>query len=129
MQTLQLKQKATRLTNSQRIIKMLRWTELEYATFINETGLEYLERYIPNDRQGIHALNRSRIFWNWWKNQWAIRDTNYLEIVDLFSPNNWEPLYHQEHSPAVLTNSIFPSAVVLDESYAIMINDFQNQLR
>lgn len=123
MQTL-LKQRAIRLTNSQRIINMLGWTELEYATFINDTGLEYLERYIPNDRTGINALNHSRIFWNWWKNQWAIRDADYLDIVDNFSPHNWEPLYRQEHSPAVLTNSIFPSAVVLDESYAIMINDF-----
>ena len=127
-QTLQLKQKQTRFTNSKRIIKMLGWSELEYATFINETGMQYLELYIPADRQGIYMLNRSRIFWNWWKNQWAIRDEIYLAIVNDFSPRNWELLYRQEHSADVLTNSIFPSAVVLHDSYAVMINHFNKSI-
>lgn len=129
MQTL-LQQKTTRLTNSQRIIQMLRWTELEYATFINETGLQYLEAYIPGDRAGIDALNRSRIFWNWWKNHWAIRDKQFLDRVDFLGDKTGriDHLYFAFHEVNMLLCTVFPNAIILEESYAIMIDHFNKSV-
>lgn len=112
----------------QQIIKLLGWTELEYSSFIYETGLQYLELYIPTDRAGIDALSRSKIFWAWWRNHWAIRDRNYLEIHQQFSPVNYELLYQQEHSAETLTTSIFPNAVVLEDSYSNMIHHFNKSV-
>lgn len=130
MQTLQLQQKTTRLTNSQRVMSILRWNELEYATFIHETGLEYLELYIPGDRQGIDALSRSRIFWNWWKNHWAIRDQQFLDEMDKDIEHSFIPkaLYEFYHSADMLSSSIFPNAVVLENSYAKMIGHFNKSI-
>src|SRR5665213_405590 len=87
MQALQLQQKTATHRQAlgdrqQRIQKMLLWTDLQYSTFIFETGMEYLELYIPTDRDGIDILSRSTIFWNWWKNHWDIRDMQYLADTD-----------------------------------------------
>lgn len=128
MQTLQLQQKANRLTNQDRITRLLGWTEMDYSQFIYETGLQYLESYIPTDRAGIDALSRSKIFWAWWRNHWAIRDENYLEVLENFSLDNWEILYRQLHDIDALINSIYPSAVVLHNSYAVMIDHFNKSV-
>lgn len=123
MQTLLLNQRAERLTNQQRIMKMIGWTELEYSAFIHDTGLDYLYRYIPTDYAGIEALIRSRVFWNWWKNQWAIRDAEFLLDDDPSVAN-----YKWHHSPRRLVMEIFPDAVVLGLSYASMIHDFNKSI-
>ncbi|HCN84479.1 MAG TPA: hypothetical protein DIT07_12785 [Sphingobacteriaceae bacterium] len=129
MQTLQLQQKATRLSNSQRIIKMLGWNELEYATFIHETGLEYLDQYIRNDPAGRDALNRSRIFWNWWKNHWAIRDQQFLDELDADGGGIvLHRLYEFYHSSSMLASAIYPNAIVLENSYANMIGHFNKSI-
>src|SRR5665213_3583606 len=125
---MQLQQKAERLTNQEKITRLLGWTEMDYSQFIYETGLGYLESYIPTDRAGIDALSRSKIFWAWWRNHWAIRDANYLDVLENFSLDNWEILYRQVHEIDALTNSIYPSAVVLEDSYAVMIDHFNKSI-
>lgn len=125
---LQLKQKTTCLTNQEKIIRIMRWDEMQYSQFVYDTGLQYLELYIPTDRVGIDALSRSKIFWAWWRNHWSIRDADYLDIYKQFAPVNWELLYRQEHSPETLTTCIFPNAVVLSDSYATMIHDFNKSM-
>ncbi len=123
MQTL-LQTKQTRLTNSQRITKMLHWDELQYATFIHETGLAYLRRYIPDDPYGAAILERSSIFWNWWKNHWTIRDQQFLDEMDMDSGHIVpRALYEIYHSSDTLADTIFPNAVVLGNSYAVMIGN------
>jgi hypothetical protein len=107
---------------AQNIMTALRWSELEYSNFQMETGFEYLEQYIPTDKLGIHMLTRSRVFWNWWKNHWAQRDEEFLEII---CPNTQaqtlQRLYQKTHNPKRLIDTIYPNAVVLEESYAVMI--------
>lgn len=124
MQTLHRQQKTIRLTNQQRIIKLLGWSEMQYSQFIYEIGLRYLELYIPSDRAGIDALSRSKIFWAWWRNQWAIRDGEFLADEDVKNTL----LYKWYHSPHRLTSEIFPNAVVLSDSYAVMIDHFNKSI-
>lgn len=128
MQTLQLQLKQKIFANQEKITRILGWTELQYSNFIYETGLRYLELYIPTDRAGIDALSRSKIFWIWWRNHWAIRDAKYMGMYYSFSSNNWQALYEQEHSPETLTASIYPNAIVLNESYAVMIDHFNKSV-
>lgn len=130
MQMLQLRTKTIRLSNGQRIMELLRWSELEYATFIHETGLEYLELYIPNDRAGINALSRSKIFWSWWRNHWAIRDRDFIAAAE--NPDvyffDYKEQYLFWHNPEILAGSIYPNAIVLGNSYAEMIDHFNKSV-
>lgn len=109
------------------IIKLLRWTELEYAEFQYNTGIDYLNAYIPNDAQGIDMLCRNKIYWSWWKNHWAIRDQEFLEIAanggDLKAVLR---LYMRFHNTRRLINEIYPNAQVLGNSYCRMIGRLQD---
>lgn len=116
----QQQQKAQSL--QQRICKLMHWDDEDYALFQYETGLQYLAEYIPNDRFGAEQLTRSKVYWNWWKNQWAMRDEAFIEMVK----PHWRYddivyVYLDEHNPSILIGTTHPSAVVLNQSYAEMI--------
>lgn len=111
------------------IIKMLHWSEMNYAEFMYETGLAYLQHYILGDEYGIAALERSRIFWSWWRNHWAQRDQRFMANI---SPANYataEKFYRWWNDPKHLAGNIWPNSVILDESYAQMIGEFNTSIK
>jgi hypothetical protein len=75
----------------------------------------------------MEFLQRSKIFWNWWKNKWADRDRDFLDQGN----GAWRKvklctlveLYLQLHDPYELSQDIKPHAVVLGNSYAKMFQD------
>lgn len=109
------------------VIKLLQWTELEYAQFQYESGLAYLRHYIPTDKWGQDMLQRSKLFWNWWKNQWLLREEGFYYMenevqMDKISTDNLRRLYCHLHDAATLASEIYPNRTVLDESYNQMIH-------
>lgn len=108
------------------VMKLLKWSEMDFAEFQYESGLTYLKAYLPKDVYGQEALAASKIFWNWWKNQWANRDeVFYLDVTDTeISLLNRVRLYRALHDGYNLTKEIHPHRVVMEESYAIMVTDF-----
>lgn len=110
---------------SKDVRRLLGWTEFTYYQFQYETGLAYLDKYIPHDPAGIDIIVRSKMFWNWWKNHWAIRDEQFLEMMQN-NNSDAEELYINMHHPELLTQTIYPNASVLEESYAQMIGNIIN---
>lgn len=105
------------------IIASLNWDELTYGNFVMEKAEEYLKRQCGADAYGIQALMESSIFWKWWKNHWMQRDEAFLyewacnsDIEDLCNE------YAYIHSAANL--HIIPNRVILESTYAKMINDY-----
>lgn len=111
------------------IIQALQWSEQEYANFIYETGIAYLEHYIPEDEHGIALLSRSRVYWSWWKNHWAQRDAQFLWLFSEECSHSkvLEKMYYGFHDVYTLVNEIYPNATILSESYAAMIGIFHDQ--
>jgi hypothetical protein len=116
----------------QRVCELLQWTDEEYAAFQYETGLAYLKGYIPYDSYGADQLSRSRTFWNWWKNQWQQRDEKFLNYCRVRNerlafhnmtliPEDAKTFYEEEHNPAILIGTTHPNAIVLNQTYAEMI--------
>jgi len=104
----------------QRLIKLLAWSELEYAEFQYNSGIEYLNAYIPDDVHGIDMLLRNRIFWNWWKNHWSIRDQQFLDSdMDCMDTKKLQRIYIRYNSN--LACEIYPNAHVLGSDYCRMI--------
>jgi hypothetical protein len=115
------------ITTTQQITRLLKWTETEYAEFVNDMGIDYLNAYIPNDLHGIYMLNNSRMYWNWWKNHWQIRDMEFLEIVNGEGYTKMlQRLYTKFHSVSRLINEIYPNAQVLGSDYCRMIGKLQD---
>jgi hypothetical protein len=104
---------------------VLDWSELEYGTFQYECGLAYLRHYITHDKWGQDMLQRSQMFWNWWKNQWATRDQAFIaehgEGLKKERTETAQTFYRYLHDPATLASEIYPGRLVMDESYSSMI--------
>lgn len=116
------------------VIDLLQWDELEYATFQYECGLAYLRHYIPGDNWGQDMLQRSKLFWNWWKNQWTLRDESFCAMDSEvptsrvgISTENLRRLYLHLHDAAILASDIYPNRVVLEESYSQMIEELNKE--
>jgi hypothetical protein len=103
----------------------LRWTEMEYLGFQYDQGIAYLMAYLNGDEYSVNVMERSRIFWQWWKNHWRTRDESFLEQVvnTTFDLSTRREMYLDTHDAVVLAKSIYPNGVVLNESYAVMITE------
>ena len=117
------KAKADRLKAT--ICGLLQWDDLTYAEFQYDMGLFYLRQYIPQDKWGQDLLQRTRLFWNWWKTQWTNRDDAYLSVngesLQCISLENRRRIYRHLHDAGTLASEIYPGRVVLEDTYNEMI--------
>lgn len=117
------KQKASMLKKC--ICKLLDWDELQYGYYMMNAGRNYLIYYTNNDEVIIGQMERSRLFWNWWKNHWLLRDEAFFfdneNQLQQLSLQNIQLLYQHTHDALLLSREIYPSGVVLGNSYANMI--------
>jgi hypothetical protein len=104
------------------IMQLLHWNEEQYALFIYETGLAYLQEYFGHDKEAIDILARRREFWNWFKNHWSYRNQVFLETFLLDTCEmSWKlELYHALHNAKQLACEIYPSSTVLGTSFHII---------
>jgi hypothetical protein len=116
------------LSAKHQVMQLLKWTPQQYADYQYKMGCQYLQAYIPNCPQQIDELVASRIFWNWWKNQWLFRDAAFInsDIVKI-SDATAIKIYLATNDGDVLAYEIYPSGVVLNICYAEMIADVQKQ--
>lgn len=114
----------------QQIETLLKWDDLYYSKFILEGGISYLHFYIKDEGgEIIDHIRRSKIFWNWWKLHWAARDKEFIETnVDVLDYRIARQIYNSVHDPATLAAQIYPSGVVLGESYASMIDQMNKEV-
>ncbi len=127
--------------NIELILIALDWTDVEYCEFQMQRGEEFLQHKLGKDHYSIPWMTRSKAFWQWWKNQWNLRDDVFFEDSQFmeFIPdtNLEEPLYYffdrvhlayrAHHSVARL--QIIPSNAVLADSWNLMIGEMMQEAR
>ena len=101
--------------------ELLHINELEYGQFIMDMGLKYLRVNMGLSEECIALLITDKIFWNWWKVQWYIREANFIEKVKVRNmPLNERVHIHSiVHSPGFLNN--YPHRGVMEDTYAEMM--------
>lgn len=103
----------------QRILQLLNWNADEYNQFIYERGLQYLQFYLSNDKEGQRMLEGQRLFWNWWKNNWHARNKAYLsEEVQHVHIDIRIEMYMYLHDAKELSTEIKPSKTVVGDAFA-----------
>lgn len=119
--------RAIRLTRE--VCRELKWRDEDYSKFQYEQGIAYLTEYLNHDEYSVGVMERSRIFWNWWKNHWTNRDEAFIEEIvnTTFSIADMRELYRDRHDAKTLAMCIYPNGVVLNESYADMITEVVRQ--
>lgn len=109
----------------QRLISLLlEMKPLEYEYRILETGWEYLRIYLKNDEHHVAMLEQSPTFWGWWKNQWLIREEEYLERYEDWLKIGMDfkmAAYKALHNPKSLAAELHPRTKSLGNSFAEMI--------
>lgn len=117
--------------SQRRVQYLLQWDDLTYGNMKFKAGLRYLAYYLRGDEDSIKLLSYNRIFWQWWKNHWTIREEAWLEDAEKLEKLQLgvrRNSYRVIHNPAALANEIHPNAVVLDDSYAQMISELNANL-
>ncbi len=102
--------------NRERVLYLLRWNAEQYGRYQMEQGLAYLTDYLGYDETTVMVMERSKVFWSWWINQWNIRDAQiFLPACSRLPLTMLEKVYTDVHSIRFLR--VHPSRSVLQESY------------
>ncbi len=124
LQALTQQRKQTATTLKGQVCELLGWDEQQYAEYQYNTGLEYMELYTLDDAMACEVLERSKIFWSWWKNAWANRDECFMvEKIKLIDRATAIALYYGVHDALALAEELRPDAIVLGDSYKQMIGE------
>lgn len=111
-----------RRVQMKRICTALGWTDEEYSTCMYEMGLTYLQEYTQQDAEAIKEIENSQIYWNWWKNQWSLRDDQFVQALEYtLKQDTLRIMYAGLHNPYALAREFDPNGKIMGESYAVMI--------
>ena len=95
-------------------------------------GCEYAER-ITNDVQVAEALQMNALYWAWFKNEWLLRDENFIRKAQqsnysvaadgtlVHTPITYLPAWQLEHNVHYLLSELEPQGQKMHASYAQLI--------
>jgi hypothetical protein len=104
------------------IYDALKFNESVYNQLVFDHGMQWVSKYFLNDSGIEYAVAKSVLFWKWWKNQWELRDAQFVFEANLKQqerPLNGDclmialELYYEAHNPTEL--NIHPNRFVLEE--------------
>lgn len=110
--------------NKKKIQQMLGWDDLQYGRYQYEMGLRYLRESLQLDDWNMQVLEGQRLFWQWWINEWNLRDEHQFLPLAAKSPSP-EGIYESIHDIRCLRRR--PDDVVLSDSYALMIEKLRQE--
>ncbi len=104
------------------VLKLIGITEFNYLEHQCNCGLEYLDILCQDSPEVFEEISSSPLFWNWWKNQWMIRDEDFAssKIADVslrYRLRIWE----EYHNAQLLSSPKTEGGKFMDESYAHLI--------
>ena len=108
-------------TLAQQVCHLTGWQMNEYSGYMEKCGKQYLQEYIPQDPQGIDMLVGSKLYWAWWRTNWYQRDAQFVYHMLAGPADLIVLLYKELHDPRTLAKCIYPNGIVLNYSYATMI--------
>lgn len=99
---------------------LLGWDDLQYGSFQEQMGYEYLKAEFPEGTVLVAELPYHKEFWTWWKMQWMERDELFLSQAYSMDRAMLQEYYRQFHSP--MDESFKPHRIVLENAYSGMID-------
>lgn len=116
-------------TTKQQVQSLLQWDDLQYGQFQYDQGLLYLQHnMLGGDDTWLSELSRSPIFWQWWVNQWNIRDKQFLKDVWPVTGGHHNLMVDQyEGLHDHLNLDCKPHKAVMQKTYAAMMGKFIDQ--
>lgn len=100
------------------ITLLMQWSHEQFCNYQYKCGLAYLQHRFPADARAREILERSRIFWNWYKFVWVQYDYSLLTFKRSLKECNLQTVrqcYEHLHCPQAMAADTRPSDPVLDE--------------
>lgn len=107
--------------NKQQICRLLGWSLLQYAEYVEQKGIQYLQEILFADEHAIRELTKGGMFWSWWKNHWFRRDETFLvnpKVTPGAAAFN-ELIYEELNS---IETGRYPHKQILEESYCLLMD-------
>lgn len=107
--------------NQKRVREILGITDQEYSAMIFETAFIYLDQ-LEVDRESINLLSKSSVWWPWWKNQYYLKDEEFINEYDNGLTNNIKYLsdyYFDKHANI----NVVPEKFIFDELWKLQKNN------
>lgn len=96
------------------VCELLQWDEMDYAQYQYSNGITYLHWLLLGDNEARDYLERSKLFWNWWKNQWVIHDIVFLDSdVETMELEEVQKFYHRFHCAKTTAYEVKPRKEIL----------------
>jgi hypothetical protein len=114
--TVQAQQQKANLLKRE-ICLLLNWMEMEYAEYQYRNGLAYLMCYLPCDAESRYKLERSKMYWSWFKNHWMLYDESlltYRTSLRQCPVENLLDVYDELHCPKALAVDVKINRVILE---------------
>jgi hypothetical protein len=108
---------------------LLNLSENDHNDMMLEGALEYLRLYVGDDNWGVEQLRKEPRFWKWWTAQWHRRTRQWLYRHGLTATSRLcrEERYELGVEFRALHNTntlnVYPSNVVMERTYALMLNE------
>ena len=64
--------------NKAQLIESCGITDEHYAEFMFETGIAWIKENLWNDERAISLISSSPVFWDWFSNEWNLRDDRFI---------------------------------------------------
>jgi hypothetical protein len=116
------------------IIKSLAITDFDYGNIVMQNGYCWLQNNFGKDEQLINNIATVPLFWAWWKNQWEIRDREFIRISSIDAINEVlesetrtmaMSLYQDIHNPYLL--NVQPNVWVKKEINHLILQEIAKE--
>jgi len=109
-------------TIDQQVQQLLQIRDIDFTETFYNNGVEWLEIFTFNDKDMVDFLVHSRIFWEWWRQNWRVRNRVFLQRMTAHWALDYNMLaaWKSIHNPKNL--GIFPTSSVFEESVREMGN-------
>lgn len=112
--------------NKLRVLEILKWSEEKYYNFIMDQAhlflLSWLDIHPGLTLANVMHWKSLKPFWNFWINQWNLRD-NIIFLPNYESSNQptVEDYYHQVHTPENVPTT--PCVQMFEDAYCVFIGE------
>ena len=76
-------QQAIYAANRDMLIRLMGLRDDDMFSLVYESGMNYLSAQCRHDSAGIDFLKDNSMYWNWWRQQWYIRDAEFIAANEL----------------------------------------------
>lgn len=71
------------MTHKEKILQTLGFSEHGYSLLVESAAYSWAQLNFTNDVPTKESLIQCKTFWEWWNNQWEIRDEQFLKETSL----------------------------------------------